>query len=232
MPRAAWTAFGDGPRRSGTCPRAMSPGGDNTPGTLVHLVRRSPQRFPCRPCFHARAAIGIPFRSGPKNPMARSTSVGRDLGTRLPGISPHPLAALLPSGSNSTRMVVPVSPPCHWSRRTAWVERNAEVGASPALFVRRRASEDIGPERPGVVPGALLRRGRQKLQLMDRGCPLPVRRSKAVRPGVPAADDHHVPPARRDEALVGNGVSQTALVLQRQVFHGKVGSRRGRGRAH
>ena len=86
----------------------------------------------------------------------------------------------------------------------------------------RGASEDIGPERPGIVRSALHWWGRQEFQLVDRDRTLSVRRSKTVRPGVPTTNDHHALPARRDEALFRNEVSQTAPVLQRQVFHGKM----------
>src|SRR3954452_3960309 len=75
------------------------------------------------------------------------------------------------------------------------LQRGYRVGALAALLVRARYPVDHRVGGPRLVAGPDRGRLGQDLELVHRGRALPVRGAQAVRAGVTAADDDHVPPA-------------------------------------
>src|SRR4051794_25611855 len=76
------------------------------------------------------------------------------------------------------------------------------------------------PIRPRHVRRATFRRTREQLELLDGFGALPLRRSKAVGPGVAAAEDDYVLVLRVD--LIGHGFAEAHLVGLRQILHREV----------
>ena len=100
------------------------------------------------------------------------------------------------------------------------LQRGGQVLARAALGVGRGHLVHLGHGGPRLVDGALHGQLLADGQGGDGGGTLAVRGADAVRTGVPAAEDHDVPPLRADR--VGDLVAGGGVVGLDQVVHGQV----------
>ena len=93
------------------------------------------------------------------------------------------------------------------------------VNAIAAFFVSRRGAEDVRPQRPRIVGGALIRRCRHQLELRHRRRALAMHGAEAIGAGIAAADDDDVLAGGVDPRHI---VAFAVAVLLRQVIHREV----------
>ena len=200
-------------------PRCMSPAA-NTPGTLViHCSSR--QTLPRSVSLTSRS-LQQPALLGPDESHRQQHEIGFHLelaaGDRLERDAAVVDDAADPAAAQRANAAVVA----------AQLGGRDGVDALAALFVRGRGAEDVRPQRPRIVGGALMRRRRHQLELRDRRGALAMHGAEAIGAGVAAADDHHVLAGGVDPRHL---VAFAVAVLLRQVVHREMDALRARGRA-
>ena len=94
--------------------------------------------------------------------------------------------------------------------------------ADAALFMRALGAELHGPQGPGGLRRALLRRHGQEFKLVDGDRLLAMHGAEAVGAGVAAADDDHALAGGENVFARRQDIAFAAAVLLRQKFHGEV----------